>query len=116
MANSQAIRAGRAFVELFTDDKRLVRGLKAASKKLKAWGASITSLGTKIFAAGAGVLAPLLLSVKKFASAGDELDKMSSRVGASVEFLSALSPRRPDRRHGHRSDGSRYPAHAAHRL
>ena len=91
MANSQAIRAGRAFVELFADDKRLVRGLKAASGKLKAWGAGVTSMGVKLFAAGAGVLAPLLLSVKKFASVGDELDKMSGRVGASVEFLSALS-------------------------
>jgi len=91
MAASQGIRAGKAFVELFADDKRLVRGLKAASKRLRAWGASVTSLGAKIFAAGAGVLAPLLAAVKKFASAGDALDKMSSRVGASVEFLSALS-------------------------
>ena len=91
MAKTQAIRAGRAFVELFADDKRLVRGLKAASGKLKAWGASVTSIGTKLFSAGAGILAPLVMSVKKFASAGDELDKMSGRVGASVEFLSALS-------------------------
>jgi len=58
---------------------------------LKAWGAGVTAMGTKIFAVGAGVLAPLLASVKQFMSAGDALDKMSSRVGASVEFLSALS-------------------------
>jgi len=91
VAASQGIRAGRAFVELFANDRRLVRGLKAASKRLKAWGASVTAMGTKIFAIGAGVLAPLLASVKQFMSAGDALDKMSSRVGASVEFLSALS-------------------------
>lgn len=91
MANSQGIRAGRAFVELFANDRRLVRGLKAASAKLKSWGASVTAMGTKIFAIGAGVLAPLLGAVKQLMSAGDALDKMSSRVGASVEFLSALS-------------------------
>ena len=91
MADSSAIRAGRAFVELFADDSKLVRGLKAASTKLKAWGAGIRSLGTKVFAAGAGLLAPMLLSVRNFMSTGDALDKMSGRVGASVEFLSALS-------------------------
>jgi len=30
MANTGAIRAGRAFVELFAADSKLVRGLKAA--------------------------------------------------------------------------------------
>ena len=32
-----AIRAGRAFVELFADDSKLVRGLRRASAKLKAF-------------------------------------------------------------------------------
>ena len=91
MASSQAIRAGRAFVELFADDSKLVRGLKGASSKLKAWGGGIRSLGTKVFAAGAAVLTPMLVAVRQFMSTGDALDKMSSRVGASVEFLSALS-------------------------
>ena len=31
MAAAQGIRAGRAFVELFADDSKLVRGLKAAN-------------------------------------------------------------------------------------
>ena len=91
MASAQGIRAGKAFVELLADDTKLVRGLKAASRKLKAWGAGLRSMGTKIFAAGAGIVAPMLLAVREFINAGDALDKMSSRVGASVEFLSALS-------------------------
>ena len=91
MSNTQGIRAGRAFVELFANDRRLVRGLKKASARLKAWGSSVTAMGAKVFAVGAGMLAPLMATVKQFMSAGDALDKMSSRVGASVEFLSALS-------------------------
>lgn len=38
MASAQGIRAGRAFVELFADDSKLVRGLRRAEKKLKAFG------------------------------------------------------------------------------
>ncbi len=91
MSSSQGIRAGRAFVELFADDRRLVRGLKRASARLKSWGQSVGALGAKMFAAGAGVVSSLLVTVRQFMSAGDALDKMSSRVGASVEFLSALS-------------------------
>ena len=34
MATAQGIRAGRAFVELFADDSKLVRGLKSDQKKL----------------------------------------------------------------------------------
>ena len=45
MSNSTSIRAGRAFVELFADDSKLVRGLRRAEKKLKAFGSSIRNLG-----------------------------------------------------------------------
>ena len=38
MASTQGIRAGRAFVELFADDSKLVRGLRRAEKRLKAFG------------------------------------------------------------------------------
>ncbi len=43
MANTKGIRAGRAFVELFADDSRLVRGLRAAEAKIKAFGQRLTS-------------------------------------------------------------------------
>ena len=89
-ANAGAIRAGRAFVELFTDDSKLVRGLRAASGKLKAWGSTVTGMGVKLMAGGAAIVGPMLAAVKTFMSAGDALDKMSGRVGVSVEFLSAL--------------------------
>ena len=56
MATNQAIRAGRAFVELFTDDSKLVRGLRAAAKKLKAFGASIRNLGLEMAGLGSAEL------------------------------------------------------------
>ena len=55
MATAQGIRAGRAFVELFADDSKLVRGLRQAEKKLKAFGDSIRNLGLKTVALGSAM-------------------------------------------------------------
>ena len=55
-----AIRAGRAFVELFADDSKLVGGLRRAQKKLKAFGQSIRNMGLKSTGLGAATLTPLL--------------------------------------------------------
>ncbi len=90
MASSQGIRAGKAFVELFADDTKLVRGLKAAEQRLKAFGAGIRSLGTKVFSLGAAIVAPLVATTNVFASMGDQLAKMAIRTGISVEALSEL--------------------------
>lgn len=87
---SGAIKAGRAFVELFADDSALVRGLKKASDRLKRWGSSIRGLGSKFVAFGGVVAGVLGAAAAKFAAAGDELDKMSARTGVSVEMLSKL--------------------------
>jgi hypothetical protein len=38
LADAKGIRAGRAFVELFAGESKLVRGLRAAEKGLKASG------------------------------------------------------------------------------
>ncbi|HNO80609.1 MAG TPA: hypothetical protein PKN33_21385 [Phycisphaerae bacterium] len=89
MANAQGIRAGKAFVELGVSDK-LTAGLRRAQKRLKAFGAGLRNIGTRLTAFGASLAAPLAASVKVFASAGDQLDKMSKRTGVSVESLSEL--------------------------
>ena len=91
MANVGAIRAGRAFVELFADDSKLVRGLKAASRKLEAWGKGIRDVGLKLSAAGAAVVTPLVASAKTFAEMGSEMEHMSQRTGVPVEALSELA-------------------------
>lgn len=90
MATQGAIRAGKAFVELFTKDASLRKGLDAARKRLNSFGKFAAGIGAKVFAGGAAILAPLTAAVFKFASAGDQLNKMSVRAGASVESLSQL--------------------------
>jgi len=90
MANTTSIRAGRAFVELFADDSKLVRGLRSAEHKLRAFGNGIRTLGLKMMSIGAGLLTPLIGSAKAFSSMGDEVAKMAKRTGLSVETLSEL--------------------------
>ena len=91
MATSNSIRAGRAFVELFADDTKLVRGLRAAEKKLRAFGASISRLGRQMVGLGAAMLTPLVAASKAFAAMGDAIAKMAKRTGFSTEALSELS-------------------------
>ncbi|MBI5724852.1 MAG: phage tail tape measure protein [Planctomycetes bacterium] len=86
-----AIRAGKAFVELFADDSKLVAALRRASAKLKAWGTAVREVGTKLAKLGAMVVAPLALSAKSFAAVGDQMIFISERTGISVEALSQLS-------------------------
>ena len=102
MATSNAIRAGRAFVELFADDTKLVHGLRSAQRRLQAFGAGVRALGTKLFASGALLATPLtgVLDVasdlqeglnkfravfgKEAQAAGKFVDQLATDVGRSV--------------------------------
>jgi len=76
VASTQGIRAGRAFVELFADDSRLVRGLRRAEKKLRAFGGSIRNFGLKLAGAVSAVVAPLgALTIRAAADAQESLSR-----------------------------------------
>ncbi len=83
------VRAGGAFISLGIVSS-IDKGLAAASKKVKRFGANVAKGGAVIAAAGSAVLAPLTAAVFKFADAGDILNKTSLRTGISVEALSEL--------------------------
>jgi len=91
VADSQAIRAGRAFVELFADDSALAKGLKRAEGRLKSWGKTVTGIGVKLAALGAAITAPLSAAVGLYTETASSLGKMSQRTGIAVEELSALA-------------------------
>jgi hypothetical protein len=85
------IKAGGAFVELYTKDSRFYKGLRAAAAGYTSWGQRLTAIGARVMAGGAAITGPFLVAAKVFAKMGDELDKMSARTGVSVESLSELS-------------------------
>ncbi len=90
MARGNAIRAGRAFVELFAEAKPLVRGLRNAERDLKRYGANVAKIGAGMIAASAAIAAPLALSARAFAETGDQIAKMARRTSFTVESLSEL--------------------------
>ncbi|MBL0920931.1 MAG: phage tail tape measure protein [Phycisphaerales bacterium] len=90
MAKSNAIRAGRAFVELFADDTALVRGLRRAQQRLSAFGEGARAIGTRLLIGASAVGAAFGAATKVFISSGDALEKMATRTGLSVETLSEL--------------------------
>jgi hypothetical protein len=90
MSKQGAIRAGKAYVELFADNSPLLRGLKMGERYLKDWGRKVQAIGLRVMAAGSALAAPLVLSVKEFMNVGDELTTLSARTGMSVEALSEL--------------------------
>jgi len=95
MAKTGAIRAGRAFVELFADDSALVRGLRRAGYKLKAFGRSVSQLGRSMLRATTAILVPVGLGVREFARFEEQLARVSTMVDDTAahmgRFRKALS-------------------------
>lgn len=90
MVAGRALKAGNAFIEYFIRDSKFRASLRGIETRLKSSGRFITGIGARLAGAVAAAAAPLAASVITFIRAGDELDKMSARTGASVEALSAL--------------------------
>jgi phage gpG-like protein len=90
MAGSTDIRAGKAYVEMYVDDKGVGKGLANVQKELAAFGAGVSAIGTKFLALGAGIVTPLLAAAKTFATVGSDLNDMSARTGMGTNALSEL--------------------------
>lgn len=89
MANPGGIRAGKAFIELGVSDLA-TKGLRAAQRQLKAFGAGVRNIGLGLSAASASVTAPMLAAVHVFADFGDSVAKASARTGMTAEAMSEL--------------------------
>lgn len=89
-ANVAGIRAGRAYVEITADDRKALAVMHMFQAKLQKWGRQISALGAAWGKSSLAVLAPATALVKLWASAGDEIHKMSIRTGIGAETLSTL--------------------------
>ena len=89
MPTASGVRAGRAYVELFTDDSRLVRGLRAAQRKLQNFGASVRTLGLRMLAVGSLVAGPLALTIKAASDMEETMNKFNVVFGQSANVVKA---------------------------
>lgn len=90
MATS-AIRAGQAYVELFTKDEKFKRGLKSASAKLKAFAASAQRIGRQMLMASVVAATPLALATRTFAGFSDQMLTVKAVTGAVGEEFEKLN-------------------------
>ena len=86
-----SIRAGRAFIELSTDDTKLTKGLLSAQAKLKAFGASVTDLGTKFAALTAAIAVPMGMITKNFVDFDDQMRIAMAKSEATDEEFKKLT-------------------------
>jgi len=94
MPTTGAIKAGRAWVEIFADDSKLVRGLKSAQWKLKRFGQGLRGIGTRVAAAAGAAAVPLVISIRQAGDAMETLNKFRAVFGdlsdEADEFVQSL--------------------------
>lgn len=91
MASASGIKSGRAWVEMSLDDKKLVRGLRRSSRRLKSFGAGMTGIGKKILGATSAIAAPIALATKVFAGFDDAMRTVKAVTGASATDFAKLT-------------------------
>src|SRR5262245_5385575 len=93
-ASAGSIRAGKAHVELSSDDSKLVAGLRATQAKLQQWGRSVSEAGKQLFLFGAAGVAAGTGALLMFAKMGADLVELSAKTGQTVEALQGLATSR----------------------
>jgi len=91
MANTGAIRAGRAFVELFADNRKLITGLRAAEYHVQAFGTKVKSIGMSMVASGTAMLSPLVASMKVFGDFEKNMNMVSTMLDKPGQFMGQFS-------------------------
>ena len=98
---AKGVKAGEAYVSLFSDSKALYAGLKAATYRVRKFaqdtnkqigeiGGSIRGLGLSGLAAGMATLGVGIKAAFDFSSIGTGLAKMGEKLHASTEYLSEM--------------------------
>ncbi|MDR2763134.1 MAG: phage tail tape measure protein, partial [Planctomycetaceae bacterium] len=91
MADTSSIRAGRAFVELFADDSKLVRGLRNAETKVVQFGRNISNIGKRLMTLGAVMSVPLAGSLKTFSDFDDQMRAVKAVTNATGKEFDSLT-------------------------
>lgn len=80
MGSSADIKAGAAYIEVYVNNSRLVRGLKAAQRRLRGFQASVTAVGKKMMAASGLMSMPFVAGVKVFADFEQQMANVSTML------------------------------------
>lgn len=88
--SASRIKAGAGYVELGTDDSKLVKGLDAAASRFKQFGSYVASIGAGIAAAGAAITAPFINGLSAFSAWGSEMTSTMRATGMEMLEMDEL--------------------------
>lgn len=88
--SSGAIRAGRAFVELFAEDSRLVRALERGKAHVASFARFVARAGVSMLTAGGSILAPLKFAVDSLNDLSRQ-GSIANAFGLTVEQFSGIA-------------------------
>ena len=90
MVTTSGIRAGRAFVEIFVENSRLIRGLRSAQARLRAFSRSVQAMGRQLLTVGTSAALPFALASRTFANFEAQMARVKALTGASEEDFARL--------------------------
>ena len=82
MPSAREIKAGAAYVELFTKDGRFVRGLRLAERRLRAFGQKASQIGKRMLLLSGAIATPLGFASRTFAGFEDQMMAVRAVTGA----------------------------------
>ena len=85
--SSADIKAGAAFVEVYVNNSRLVRGLKAAQRRLKGFSVSVTAIGKKMMAASGLMSMPFVVGTKVFSDFEQQMANVSTMLDEPAKHM-----------------------------
>lgn len=88
---SGAIRAGRAFIELFATDNKLVRTLEGVKGRLTKFGSFFGKVGLGLGAAGTALFAPLTALLKSGMDRADQIGDLGEVFGLTADSASRFA-------------------------
>ncbi len=91
VGSAGAIRAGKAFVEIFTKDSALRKGLASARKQLDSFSAFSRKMGMGLAASGIALMAPVVAALPIYASFADQMSAVRAVTQASTEDFADLN-------------------------
>lgn len=86
MTTAQGIKAGRAYVELGMSDK-LTAGLRAAQKRLKAFGTGVADLGKRLLTISAIGMVPFFGGAKVFADFQSQMSAVETMLEEPLKHM-----------------------------
>ena len=90
MGSTRSVRAGRAYVEVYSDDSKLTQGLARAHNKLVDFGNTVSAIGKGMMKAGLITALPYAISTKIFKGFSDTMVSVKAVVGATADQYDML--------------------------